>query len=168
MTNRMWGGRFASGPATIMEEINASIDFDRRLWREDIAGSAAHCKMLAAQGIISREDGDASLQGLEQIRGEIEGGGFAFSRSLEDIHLNIESRLKELIGPAAGRLHTARSRNDQVATDFRLFVRQAGEAPGQIDAARLQRLRQLGIDGVLVNDPEAALRALRSDGVTAQ
>jgi argininosuccinate lyase len=124
----MWGGRFASGPATIMEEINASIDFDRRLWREDIAGSAAHCKMLAAQGIISQADGEAILQGLEQIRGEIEAGSFAFSRSLEDIHLNIESRLKELIGPAAGRLHTARSRNDQVATDFRLFVRQASEA----------------------------------------
>ena len=128
MTNRMWGGRFASGPATIMEEINASIDFDRRLWQEDIAGSAAHCKMLAAQGIISKADGEAILQGLEQIRSEIEAGSFAFSRSLEDIHLNIESRLKELIGPAAGRLHTARSRNDQVATDFRLFVRQAGEA----------------------------------------
>jgi argininosuccinate lyase len=128
MTNRMWGGRFASGPAAIMEEINASIDFDRRLWREDIAGSAAHCKMLAAQGIIAREDGEAILKGLEQIRGEIEDGSFAFQRSLEDIHLNIESRLKELIGPAAGRLHTARSRNDQVATDFRLFVRQASEA----------------------------------------
>jgi argininosuccinate lyase len=128
MTNKMWGGRFASGPATIMEEINASIDFDRRLWREDIAGSAAHCKMLVAQGIIAPEDGEAILEGLEQIRGEIEGGSFTFSRSLEDIHLNIESRLKELIGPAAGRLHTARSRNDQVATDFRLFVRQATEA----------------------------------------
>ncbi len=128
MTNRMWGGRFASGPAAIMEEINASIDFDRRLWREDIAGSAAHCKMLAAQGIIAREDGEAILKGLEQIRSEIEDGSFAFQRSLEDIHLNIESRLKELIGPAAGRLHTARSRNDQVATDFRLFVRQASEA----------------------------------------
>jgi argininosuccinate lyase len=128
MTNRMWGGRFASGPATIMEEINASIDFDRRLWREDIAGSAAHCKMLAAQGIISKEDGEAILKGLEQIGSEIEAGSFAFSRALEDIHLNIESRLKELIGAAAGRLHTARSRNDQVATDFRLFVRQAGEA----------------------------------------
>jgi argininosuccinate lyase len=128
MTNKMWGGRFASGPATIMEEINASIDFDRRLWREDIAGSAAHCKMLVAQGIIAREDGEAILKGLEQIRGEIERGSFAFSRSLEDIHLNIESRLKELIGPAAGRLHTARSRNDQVATDFRLFVRQASAA----------------------------------------
>src|SRR5262245_46283666 len=128
MTNKMWGGRFASGPATIMEEINASIDFDRRLWREDIAGSAAHCKMLAAQGIISKADGEAILQGLEQIRGEIEAGSFAFSRSLEDIHLNIESRLEELIGPAAGRLHTARSRNDQVATDFRLFVRQASES----------------------------------------
>ncbi|MET0483693.1 MAG: argininosuccinate lyase [Aestuariivirgaceae bacterium] len=128
MTNRMWGGRFASGPATIMEEINASIDFDRRLWREDIAGSAAHCKMLTAQGIISKEDGEAILKGLEQIGSEIEAGSFAFSRALEDIHLNIESRLKELIGAAAGRLHTARSRNDQVATDFRLFVRQAGEA----------------------------------------
>ena len=138
MTNRMWGGRFASGPATIMEEINASIDFDRRLWREDIAGSAAHCKMLAAQGIISREDGEAILKGLEQIGSEIETGSFAFSRALEDIHLNIESRLKELIGPAAGRLHTARSRNDQVATDFRLFVRQAAEAM-EAGLAGLQR-----------------------------
>jgi argininosuccinate lyase len=124
----MWGGRFASGPAAIMEEINASIDFDRRLWREDIAGSAAHCKMLAEQGIIAKEDSEAILAGLEQIKGEIEAGSFVFSRGLEDIHLNIESRLKELIGPAAGRLHTARSRNDQVATDFRLFVRQATEA----------------------------------------
>jgi len=124
----MWGGRFASGPAAIMEEINASIDFDRRLWREDIAGSAAHCKMLAAQGIISKEDGEAILRGLEQIASEIETGSFVFSRALEDIHLNIESRLKELIGAAAGRLHTARSRNDQVATDFRLFVRQASAA----------------------------------------
>jgi argininosuccinate lyase len=138
MTNRMWGGRFASGPASIMEEINASIDFDRRLWREDIAGSEAHCKMLAAQGIISGPDAAAILNGLEQIRGEIETGRFNFSRALEDIHLNIESRLKEIIGPAAGRLHTARSRNDQVATDFRLFVRQATEAL----AAGLQELQR--------------------------
>ena len=121
-----------------MEEINASIDFDRRLWREDIAGSEAHCKMLAAQGIISGPDAAAILNGLEQIRGEIETGRFNFSRALEDIHLNIESRLKEIIGPAAGRLHTARSRNDQVATDFRLFVRQATEAL----AAGLQELQR--------------------------
>jgi argininosuccinate lyase len=134
----MWGGRFASGPASIMEEINASIDFDRRLWREDIAGSEAHCKMLREQGIIPSEDAEAILKGLEQIRGEIEGGSFSFSRALEDIHLNIESRLREIIGPAAGRLHTARSRNDQVATDFRLFVRQAAAA---LDAG-LQELQR--------------------------
>jgi argininosuccinate lyase len=138
MTNRMWGGRFASGPASIMEEINASIDFDRRLWREDIAGSEAHCKMLEAQGIIPKEDAEAILKGLEEIRGEIAAGSFSFARALEDIHLNIESRLKEIIGPAAGRLHTARSRNDQVATDFRLFVRQATE---DLDAA-LQELQR--------------------------
>jgi argininosuccinate lyase len=123
MTNRMWGGRFQSGPDAIMEEINASIGFDRRLFAQDIAGSKAHAAMLAEQGIISKSDGQAIRRGLEQVQGEIEAGKFTFSRALEDIHLNIESRLKELIGPAAGRLHTARSRNDQVATDFRLLVR---------------------------------------------
>ncbi len=125
MSNRMWGGRFASGPDAIMEDINASIDFDRRLYRQDIAGSIAHATMLAATGILSQADCDAIIAGLEQIEGEIEAGTFTFSRALEDIHMNVEARLGDLIGDAAGRLHTARSRNDQVATDFRLYVRDA-------------------------------------------
>jgi argininosuccinate lyase len=121
--NTMWGGRFAGGPAAIMRRINASIEFDRRLYAEDIAGSVAHCAMLVAQRILSPEDGAAITEGLERIRGEIEAGDFVFREENEDIHLNIEARLAELIGPVAGRLHTARSRNDQVATDFRLWVR---------------------------------------------
>src|SRR5438874_2209334 len=124
-TNPMWGGRFASGPAAIMRRINASIDFDKRLYAEDIAGSLAHCAMLVVQRILSPEDGAAIAEGLGQIRAEIEAGRFVFSEANEDIHLNIEARLAELIGPTAGRLHTARSRNDQVATDFRLWVRGA-------------------------------------------
>jgi argininosuccinate lyase len=123
--NAMWGGRFAGGPAAIMRRINASIDFDRRLYAEDIAGSMAHCAMLVAQHIISAEDGAAITAGLEQIKAEIDSGSFVFREELEDIHLNVEARLAELIGPAAGRLHTARSRNDQIATDFRLWVRGA-------------------------------------------
>jgi argininosuccinate lyase len=123
MTNKMWGGRFRSGPDAIMEEINASIGFDQRLFAQDIAGSKAHAAMLAAQGIISKTDAAEIRKGLDAIAREIEDGTFTFSRALEDIHLNVESRLKELIGPAAGRLHTARSRNDQVALDFRLYVR---------------------------------------------
>ena len=123
MSNRMWGGRFGGSPDDIMEEINASIGFDQRLFAQDIRGSRAHCEMLAAQGIISGEDAAAILGALTQIEAEIEAGEFSFSRALEDIHLNIEARLTDIIGPAAGRLHTARSRNDQVATDFRLFVR---------------------------------------------
>jgi argininosuccinate lyase len=124
-TNKMWGGRFASGPAAIMREITPSIDFDKRLASEDLAGSRAHCRMLAAEGIISKDDGQAILGGLDTIEKEIAAGTFVFKRELEDIHLNIEARLAELIGPAAGRLHTARSRNDQVVTDFRLWVRSA-------------------------------------------
>ncbi|OLY44374.1 argininosuccinate lyase [Bartonella apis] len=120
----MWGGRFASGPAAIMEEINASIGFDKKLYKEDIKGSSAHAAMLAAQGIISAADYDEIEKGLKTILAEIESGKFVFSRKLEDIHMNIEARLAELIGPAAGRLHTARSRNDQVALDFRLWVRE--------------------------------------------
>ncbi|MEP3277855.1 MAG: argininosuccinate lyase [Stappiaceae bacterium] len=123
MSNRMWGGRFAQGPAAIMEEINASIGFDQKLYRQDIEGSKAHVRMLAAQGIVSQEDAGKILQGLDTIASEIEAGSFQFSRALEDIHMNIEARLAELIGPVAGRLHTARSRNDQVATDFKLWVR---------------------------------------------
>ncbi|WP_432803894.1 argininosuccinate lyase [Aureimonas altamirensis] len=123
--NEMWGGRFAQGPDAIMEAINASIDFDKRLYREDIAGSMAHAAMLAENGIISAEDVAAIHKGLTDIRAEIEEGRFPFSREREDIHMNIEARLAELIGPAAGRLHTARSRNDQVAVDFRLYVKRA-------------------------------------------
>ena len=123
MTNKMWGGRFQSGPDAIMEEINASIGFDKRLFAQDIAGSKAHAAMLAKQGIISKSDAAEIRKGLDQVQAEIEAGTFTFSRALEDIHLNVESRLKEIIGPAAGRLHTARSRNDQVALDFRLYVR---------------------------------------------
>ena len=122
-SNQMWGGRFASGPAAIMEEINASIDFDRKLYAEDIAGSIAHAAMLAKSGIITAEDRDTITHGLNTILSEIENGRFDFSRRLEDIHMNVEARLAVLIGPAAGRLHTARSRNDQVAVDFRLWVK---------------------------------------------
>jgi len=121
--NVQWGGRFATGPSEVMERINASIGFDRRLFAQDIAGSRAHARMLVAQGILSAEDGEAIEAGLDTISREIETGEFSFSTALEDIHMNIESRLRELIGDAAGRLHTARSRNDQVATDFRLWVR---------------------------------------------
>ncbi|HEY1364290.1 MAG TPA: lyase family protein, partial [Xanthobacteraceae bacterium] len=128
MTNKMWGGRFSGGPDAVMEEINASIDVDRHLFRQDIAASKAHAAMLARQSIISGEDARAIAHGLDTILSEIEAGRFKFSRALEDIHMNVEARLAELIGPAAGRLHTARSRNDQVATDFRLWTR------GTIDA----------------------------------
>ena len=124
----MWGGRFASGPDAIMEEINASIGFDQRLAAQDIRGSKAHAAMLAATGIISKEDAAAITQGLTQIAGEIEAGSFTFKRALEDIHMSVESRLAEIIGEAAGRLHTARSRNDQVALDFRLWVRDTVDA----------------------------------------
>jgi argininosuccinate lyase len=123
MSNKMWGGRFQSGPDAIMEEINASIDFDKRLWAQDIRGSLAHLAMLESQGIVAGADAKAIREGLEAVRGEIESGSFTFSRALEDIHMNVESRLAAIAGPAAGRLHTARSRNDQVATDFRLWVR---------------------------------------------
>ncbi|WP_036264204.1 argininosuccinate lyase [Methylocapsa aurea] len=128
MSNKMWGGRFASGPDAIMEEINASIGFDYRLAQQDIAGSKAHVAMLAQTGILSADHAAAIAEGLSQIGAEIEAGTFTFSRALEDIHMNIEARLAELIGPAAGRLHTARSRNDQVALDFRLWVRDAIDA----------------------------------------
>jgi argininosuccinate lyase len=123
MSNKMWGGRFSSPPDAIMEEINASIDFDRHLYRQDIAASKAHADMLAKQGIITADDAQKITHGLDTIQSEIEQGSFTFKRALEDIHMNVESRLTELVGPAAGRLHTARSRNDQVATDFRLWVR---------------------------------------------
>jgi argininosuccinate lyase len=132
MSNTMWGGRFGSGPDPIMEDINASIDFDRQLYRQDIAASKAHAAMLAKKGIIATQDAKRIAHGLDTILSEIEAGKFAFKRALEDIHMNVESRLAELIGPAAGRLHTARSRNDQVATDFRLWLR---DAIDEIDGA---------------------------------
>ncbi|MEN2790131.1 argininosuccinate lyase [Sphingomonas oligophenolica] len=121
----MWGGRFAEGPAAVMREINASIPFDKRLWRQDVAGSKAHAAMLGAQGIISPEDAAAILAGLETVAAGYEANGVADDLALEDIHMQTEARLAEAIGPVAGRLHTARSRNDQVATDFRLWVRDA-------------------------------------------
>ncbi|MEJ1160281.1 argininosuccinate lyase [Prosthecomicrobium sp. N25] len=123
MSNRMWGGRFTTGPDAVMEEINASIGFDRKLYAQDIRGSKAHASMLAAQGIIAADDAVKIQAGLDTILSEIEAGRFEFKRSLEDIHMNVESRLAELVGPAAGRLHTARSRNDQVALDVKLWVR---------------------------------------------
>ncbi|MGC1559100.1 MAG: argininosuccinate lyase [Bradyrhizobium sp.] len=123
MSNKMWGGRFTERPDAIMEEINVSIDVDRHLYAQDIAASKAHAAMLAAQGIITANDAKNIVRGLDTILSEIGNGSFDFKRALEDIHMNVESRLGELIGPAAGRLHTARSRNDQVATDFRLYVR---------------------------------------------
>ncbi len=138
--NSMWGGRFAGGPDAIMEAINASIGFDKRMAAQDIEGSRAHAAMLAATGILSDKDGEAIREGLLTVLSEIETGKFPFSAALEDIHMNVEARLKEIVGEAAGRLHTARSRNDQVATDFKLWVRD------QMDA----------VDGAL----EALLRAL--------
>jgi argininosuccinate lyase len=141
----MWGGRFSEGPDAIMEEINASIEFDRKLFRQDIAASKAHATMLGATGIIAADDAEKIIGGLDTILREIEAGKFRFQRSLEDIHTHVEARLKQLIGAAAGRLHTARSRNDQVATDFRLFVR---DAIDQIDAG-LRDLQQALADKAL-------------------
>jgi len=126
--NRMWGGRFKALPAEIMEEINASIGFDKRLAPQDIRASKAHASMLAAQGIITKADAREILKGLAQVLAEIESGQMAYSRALEDVHMNLEARLKDMIGTPAGRLHTARSRNDQVATDFRLYVRDTVDA----------------------------------------
>jgi argininosuccinate lyase len=125
MTNKMWGGRFKSEPDAIMQEINASVGFDKRLYAQDIAGSKAHAAMLAQQGIISKSDAREITRGLDQVQAEIEQGKFTFSTALEDIHMNVEQRLKDIIGEPAGRLHTARSRNDQIATDFRLYIRDA-------------------------------------------
>jgi argininosuccinate lyase len=126
--NTMWGGRFAEGPDAIMEAINASIGYDRRMAQQDIAGSRAHAAMLAATGIITADDAEAIREGLLTVLSEIEGGTFEFSTRLEDIHMNVEARLTEIIGAPAGRLHTARSRNDQVALDFRMWVRDQTDA----------------------------------------
>ncbi len=142
MTNKMWGGRFSSGPAEIMEDINASIEFDKRMFAQDIAGSLAHCAMLADCGIISAADAAEISRGLEQVQSEIQSGSFTFSRALEDIHMNVEARLSEIVGEAAGRLHTARSRNDQVATDFKLYVR---DVIDQLDG-QLERLLKALVD----------------------
>ncbi len=142
MTSQIWGGRFSGGPSDVMEAINASIDFDKRLAKQDIRGSRAHCSMLVAQGILSKDDGEAIMNGLLRIEKDISDGNFSFKRSLEDIHMNIEGRLSDLIGEPAGRLHTARSRNDQVATDFRLWVRAAIEALDE----QLQGLQSALID----------------------
>lgn len=137
-SNQMWGGRFAAGPDAIMEAINASIGFDKRMARQDIDGSRAHASMLAAQGIITDTDAEAIREGLLTVLSEIEGGTFQYSAALEDIHMNVEARLKEIVGEPAGRLHTGRSRNDQVATDFKLWVRD------QFDAAEGALLSLIG------------------------
>jgi len=126
--NPMWGGHFLSGPAAILEKINASIEFDKKLYAQDISGSIAHANMLSSKGIIEKKDATAIISGLKKIKNEIETGKFQFKPALEDIHMNIEARLKEIIGDVAGKLHTARSRNDQVATDFKLWVRDAIDA----------------------------------------
>jgi argininosuccinate lyase len=140
MSNKMWGGRFAASPDAVMEAINVSVDFDRHLYRQDIAASKAHAARLAKQGIISAQDAKKIAHGLDTILSEIEAGKFTFDRALEDVHMNVEGRLAKLIGPAAGRLHTARSRNDQVATDFRLWVRDTIDA---LDAALADYQRAL-------------------------
>ncbi|MFY0636617.1 argininosuccinate lyase [Maricaulis maris] len=124
-SSAMWGGRFSAGPSAVMEAINASVDIDQRMADQDIDGSLAHSQMLAATGVISSEDAAAIQRGLEQVRSEIHAGDFPWSAALEDVHMNVEARLKAIIGEPAGRLHTARSRNDQVATDFRLWLRDA-------------------------------------------
>ena len=144
--NTMWGGRFAAGPDAIMEAINASIGYDRRLAPQDIAGSRAHAAMLAACGIITDNDAAAIREGLLTVLSEIETGDFPFSTALEDIHMNVEARLRDLIGEPAGRLHTARSRNDQVAVDFRLWVRDQCD---QADAALA------ALQGALLGQAEA-------------
>ncbi|MCC7046995.1 MAG: argininosuccinate lyase, partial [Alphaproteobacteria bacterium] len=140
--NALWGGRFAAGPSAVMEQINPSIDFDRKMYRQDIRGSIAHARMLAKQRIISAADARAIMAGLKKVEAEIDAGRFQFKVALEDIHMNVEARLAELIGAPAGRLHTARSRNDQVATDVKLWVRDAIDA---VDAA-LKRLQSVLID----------------------
>ena len=144
--NALWGGRFSAGANEIMARINASIDFDRRMYRQDIAGSRAHCSMLVAQGILSEDDGRAILNGLDRIEQEIAADDFTFTAALEDIHMHVEARLAELIGEPAGRLHTARSRNDQVATDFRLWLRDEIDALDvalrELQAALLDRAEE--------------------------
>ena len=151
-SNQMWGGRFAAGPDAIMEAINASIGYDQRLAQQDIEGSRAHAAMLAAQGIITDKDASAIREGLLTVLSEIERGEFTFSTALEDIHMNVEARLKEIVGEPAGRLHTARSRNDQVAVDFRLWVRDQCDAVDGALAALMTALigqAEAGADWVM-------------------
>ena len=155
-SNQMWGGRFAAGPDAIMEAINASISFDKRMAAQDIAGSRAHAAMLAATGIVSDSDAAAMREGLLTVLSEIEAGKFQFSTALEDIHMNVEARLKDLIGAPAGRLHTGRSRNDQVATDFRLWVRDQLDAVDQALQALMRALlaqAEAGADWVMPGFP---------------
>ncbi|SFO31340.1 argininosuccinate lyase [Roseovarius lutimaris] len=151
-SNQMWGGRFAAGPDAIMEAINASIGFDKRMAAQDIAGSRAHAAMLAATGIVSDSDASAMREGLLTVLSEIEGGTFEFSTALEDIHMNVEARLKDIIGAPAGRLHTGRSRNDQVATDFKLWVRDQLDAVAHALEALIRALltqAETGADWVM-------------------
>ena len=151
-SNEMWGGRFAEGPDAIMRAINASIGFDRRLASQDIAGSLAHVDMLGATVIVDKADAKQIKAGLETVLREIQSGDFSFSEALEDIHMNVEARLRDLIGPAAGRLHTARSRNDQVATDFRLWVRDQLDGADAAITALMQALlgqAEKGVDWVM-------------------
>ena len=140
MTSKIWGGRFSDAADAVLDAINVSIDFDQRLWPQDIEASKAHVAMLAARGVVTSADAERITQGLAQIEAEIRSGAFVFSRALEDIHMNVESRLAEIVGPVAGRLHTARSRNDQVATDFRLYIR---DFIDRLDAALLDLQRAL-------------------------
>ncbi len=142
MTSKMWGGRFSEGPAAIMAEINISLPFDRRMATQDVRGSIAHAEMLVAQKIISSDDGKSIIEGLKKVEAELAAGTFPFKDQLEDIHMNVEDRLKDIIGAAAGRLHTARSRNDQVATDFRLWTR---DAIDKLDG-ELKKLQSVLID----------------------
>lgn len=142
MTSKMWGGRFSAGPSAVMAEINISLPFDRRMAAQDVRGSIAHAEMLVARGIISSPDGQVIVEGLNKVAAELANGQFPFKDALEDIHMNVEDRLKDLIGPAAGRLHTARSRNDQVATGFRLWTR---DLIDKIDAS-LKTLQGVMID----------------------
>ena len=142
-SQKTWGGRFRGAASDLMQRINASIGFDKRLWREDIAGSKAHAAMLRDQGIIAAEDAEAILKGLDQIVEEFERDGVPERVELEDIHMTVEHRLTELIGPAAGRLHTARSRNDQVATDFRMWVRNACDEA----VANIRELQRVLVEG---------------------
>ena len=144
--NAMWGGRFDRAPADLMLEINASVPIDRRLYAQDIRGSEAHAEMLAKQGIITEEEAALILGGLEQIKAEIERGAFEFRTALEDVHMNIEARLKERIGPVGGKLHTARSRNDQVAVDFKMFVREQCLETGALLKELRETLRRRALE----------------------